>query len=99
MSDNLTDMIKKFWAEVYAAQRKKKVKPPSSLSKGVPINESDKLAVHPSQCDEAEAHAKKRGVPTEFERKSGRPRFLSRAHQKAYCKAYGVHNLDGGYGD
>ena len=102
---NLAELTGKFWAEVHAAQLKKKAKPVLSLSKGVPVNLSDALAVHPSQCVEAEAHAKKHGVPTQFERKYGRPIFVSRAHQKRYLKIVrlpngsGVHNSDGGYGD
>jgi hypothetical protein len=37
-------------------------------------------------------------VPTEF-LPDGRPIMRSRAHQKAYLKAYGFKNRDGGYGD
>ena len=56
------------------------------------------LKVHPKQVQEAIASAKKRGVPTEFDR-TGKPLFTSRAHKKAYLKAYGYVNFDGGYGD
>lgn len=59
---------------------------------------SDALAVHPTQVAEAVADAKKKGVPTSFEA-DGRPIITSRAHQKAYLKAYGFHNRDGGFGD
>jgi hypothetical protein len=61
--------------------------------------ESISLGVHPRQAAEAEALAKARGVPTEFNRENGRPVFTSRAHQKAYCKTHGFRNNDGGYGD
>jgi hypothetical protein len=63
---------------------------PSHLSEG--------LAVHPRQVQEATQDAQYRGVPTEF-RPDGRPVMRSRAHQKAYLRAYGFHNRDGGYGD
>lgn len=59
---------------------------------------SDALAVTPRQAQAYEADAKRKGVPTEFA-KDGRPIMRSRAHQKAYLKAYGFHNNDGGYGD
>ena len=71
---------------------------PCSLS-AVPPNVSDALAVHPLRCEEAEADARAKGVPTEFEREFGRPVFTSREHQKRYLKAYGYRNHDGGYGD
>ena len=59
---------------------------------------SDALAVHPTQVAEAVADAKHKGVPTRFEA-DGRPVITSRAHQKAYLRAYGFTNRDGGYGD
>ncbi len=59
---------------------------------------SDALAVHPRQVKEATESAKMHGVPTDFTR-DGRPLIRSRSHQKAYLKAYGFHNKDGGYGD
>lgn len=70
---------------------------PCSLS-AVPINYSDSVAVHPKQVAEAIEDARKKGVPTDF-LPDGRPVFTSRAHQKAYIKAYRIHNNDGGYGD
>lgn len=59
---------------------------------------SEALAVHPKQVEEATASAKAKGVPTEFT-PDGRPVIRSRAHQKAYLKAYRYYNKDGGYGD
>jgi len=70
---------------------------PSSLS-STPANVSDALACHPKDVESYRQDAKRRGVPTEFQR-DGRPVMTSRAHQKAYLKAYGYHNNDGGYGD
>lgn len=63
-----------------------------------PANISESLAVHPKQVQEAVADAKAKGVPTEF-LPDGRPVFTSRAHQKAYLKAYNFRNNDGSYGD
>ena len=60
--------------------------------------ESISLGVHPTQVAEATESARAKGVPTEF-KPNGRPVFTSRAHQKAYCRAYGFRNNDGGYGD
>lgn len=70
---------------------------PSSLS-STPPHLSEGLSVHPDQVQEAIEDAKRKGVPTEF-RPDGRPVMRSRAHQKAYLKAYGFHNRDGGFGD
>ncbi len=63
-----------------------------------PSHLSDALAVHPRRVAEATRDAIKRGVPTEF-LPDGRPVMRSRAHQKAYLRAYGFRNNDGGYGD
>lgn len=59
---------------------------------------SDALAVHPKQVEEAIADAKAKGVPTDFQ-PDGRPILTSRSHRKAYNKAYGFHDRQGGYGD
>jgi hypothetical protein len=70
---------------------------PTSLT-GTSPHASEALAVHPGQVQEAVESAKRMGVPTEF-LPDGRPIMRSRAHQKAYLKAYGFKNRDGGYGD
>jgi hypothetical protein len=59
---------------------------------------SDALAVHPKQVQEATENAAAKGVPTEF-LPDGRPVMRTRAHRKAYLKAYGFRDNDGGYGD
>ena len=59
---------------------------------------SDGLAVVPKRIKEAEAKCLKHGVPTDFTT-DGRPVLRTRAHRKAYLKAYGYHDNDGGYGD
>lgn len=61
-------------------------------------NKSRALKVRAKDAAKAEADARAKGVPTRFDRE-GHPLFESRAHQKAYCRAYGVVNHDGGYGD
>jgi hypothetical protein len=60
---------------------------------------SDALAVHPSQVQEAYDDSVKKGVPTQFDKKTGQPEFRSRQHRRDYLKAYGVRDRDGGYGD
>ena len=70
---------------------------PTSLVGWKPIL-SDALAVHPLDVEEAVEDAKRKGVPTEF-LPDGRPILASRGHRKAYLKAYGFHDKDGGYGD
>lgn len=59
---------------------------------------SDALAVHPRQVQEATENAKAKGVPTDF-LPDGRPILTSRSHRKAYLRAYGFHDNNGGYGD
>lgn len=59
---------------------------------------SKSAAVHRRQVKEAEEHAKALGVPTDYT-PEGEPVFTSRAHQKRFAKAHGMHNYDGGYGD
>lgn len=60
--------------------------------------ESDALAIHPDQIPEAEAHAEKHGVPTQFI-EDGRPIFTSREHRRKYMRSVGVHDRRGGYSD
>ena len=59
---------------------------------------SDAAGVHPSQVGEAVADARAKGVPTEFT-KDGGAVFRSRQHRKEFCKAYGMPDKSGGYGD
>jgi len=60
---------------------------------------SEALAVHPKQIPEARDFLKARGVQdTQFD-SWGRPKLVSRKHRKDVCRAFGVHDLDGGYGD
>lgn len=84
------------------AKRKRRRKPAAAKrgsTNGIvkPLH-SEALAVNPKQIPEAIEDARKKGVPTDFD-KLGRPIFTSRAHAKAYQKAYGYFNRDAGYGD
>ncbi len=81
---------KEFWRRFPPAQEA--ATGPCSLS-SVPKMVSSSVAVHPDQVEEAVESAKRKGVPTEFQR-DGRPVFTSRAHQRRYLKAYAMHNND-----
>lgn len=59
---------------------------------------SDAMGVHPQQVDEFHKDSVRRGVPTEFTR-DGRAIFESASHRKRYCREYGFHDRNGGYGD
>lgn len=54
---------------------------------------SEAVAVHPRQRQEAIDSAKSKGVPVEVDR-IGRIKFTSQRHQRAYLRAYGMHNND-----
>lgn len=60
---------------------------------------SDALGVGLDQIDDAIAHSREIGVPTDFDRKTGEAIFRSRGHRKRYCEATGYVDRDGGYGD
>jgi hypothetical protein len=59
---------------------------------------SDAMAVDPSQITEAVEDARKRGVPTDFDR-DGRAVFTGPGHRKRYCEAYGTFTKNAGYSD
>ena len=59
---------------------------------------SDAAGVHPDQIKEAHQHSIKIGIPTEFT-PDGRAVFTGRKHRKDYCRAIGLHDRNGGYGD
>lgn len=59
---------------------------------------SDAAGVAPEQVGEAMAHADSIGIPTRF-LSDGRAVFESRKHRKDYCRAIGLHDRNGGYGD
>ena len=58
----------------------------------------DAVGVGDGQQKEAYEDSVKMGVPTRFD-SEGRAEFLSRAHRKRYCEAYGFFDKSGGYGD
>tara|TARA_R100000458_G_scaffold41260_1_gene38898 strand:- start:1071 stop:1445 length:375 start_codon:yes stop_codon:yes gene_type:complete len=60
---------------------------------------SDAAGVHPDQIGEARKEAKRFGVPTNFDGKTGQAIFTSRSHRAEYLKAKGYHDRNGGYGD
>jgi len=60
---------------------------------------SDAAGVHPSQIKEATENAAKKGVPTNFDSKTGQAIFESRGHRKKYLKAHGLRDRNAGYGD
>lgn len=55
--------------------------------------------VHPSQVSEMQRKAEAKGVPTEFDKKTGDAVFRNRKHRTKFCKAFGYKDRDGGYGD
>jgi len=59
---------------------------------------SEALAVHPLDARAAAEDSRAKGVPTDFDHQ-GRPVFTSRAHRKAYFKAYRYYDRNAGYGD
>ncbi|MGH2272166.1 hypothetical protein ACQ9LF_10235 [Anaerohalosphaeraceae bacterium U12dextr] len=59
---------------------------------------SDAAGVHPSQIKEAYDHSVRIGIPTQFA-PDGRAIFTGREHRKNYCRAIGLHDRNGGYGD
>tara|TARA_R100001594_G_scaffold15045_1_gene31749 strand:- start:118 stop:483 length:366 start_codon:yes stop_codon:yes gene_type:complete len=60
---------------------------------------SDAAGVHPEQAKEFTELSAKRGVPTEFDSKTGQAIFTSRKHRAQYLKSAGMHDRNGGYGD
>jgi hypothetical protein len=60
---------------------------------------SDAAGCHPLQAAEYERDAAERGVPTEFDRRTGQAIFRSREHRKRYCESRGIYDRSGGYGD
>ena len=78
--------------EFHAAfpKRSLAVPPAGPALTGWPIV-SDALAVHPKQVKEAEAAARKHGVPTEFT-PLGQPILRDRNHRRRYMKVRGVYD-------
>lgn len=60
---------------------------------------SDAAGVNPEEVNAAQDEAKRRGVPTEFDRDTGQAVFRSRSHRKEFCKAFHLRDQDAGYGD
>lgn len=60
---------------------------------------SDAAGVHPSQASEASEEMARLGVPTRFDSDTGQAIFESRAHRRAFLRAKGMYDRNGGYGD
>ena len=60
---------------------------------------SDAAGVNPVQCQEFSENSVKKGVPTEFDSKTGQAIFTSRSHRAKYLRLRGMHDHNGGYGD
>ena len=60
---------------------------------------SDACGVHPSQVGDAYQHSVAKGVPTQFDQRTGQAIFTDRIHRKRYLAAHGFHDRNGGYGD
>jgi hypothetical protein len=95
--DLLRDALDRFYDEIRKPRRRRGGRAGDALVGWKELH-CEALGVHPKQIKEAEADAKRKGVPVDFD-KQGRPVFTSRKQYKAYCNAYGVFNRDGGYGD
>lgn len=89
--------------EVDKAEFDRQTMPPVTLAEGIsgkadkkrrkrgyPIK-SVSMAVHSTQVEEAAAHDRKLGVPTEYT-KGGRPIWRDASHRKAFMKIHGVHD-------
>jgi hypothetical protein len=58
------------------------------------------LGVHPRQIPELQRLLKRRGVrATQFDQRTGDCLVEDRSHVNDICKARGMRNQDGGYGD
>ncbi len=60
---------------------------------------SDAAGVHPDQVGEYRKDSMRKGVPTDFDPKTGQAIFKSRSHRAQYLKSYGMHDRNGGYSD
>jgi hypothetical protein len=60
---------------------------------------SDAAGVHPSQAIDFMKDSAQKGVPTEFDTKTGQAIFTGRKHRAKYLKTMGMHDRSGGYGD
>jgi hypothetical protein len=69
--------------------------PPSGpATKGWPLR-SDACGCHPSQVAQFESDATRKGVPTEFDKKTGEAIFRDKSHRRNYLKAFGYHDRNG----
>jgi|TARA_R100000388_G_C7198686_1_gene137350 hypothetical protein len=60
---------------------------------------SDAAGVHPTQVGDFRKDSEQKGVPTDFDPKTGQAIFKSRSHRARYLKTYNMHDRNGGYSD
>ncbi len=60
---------------------------------------SDGAGCHPGQIPDMEAHAKSRGVTTQYDQSTGQAIFRDRTHRSKHLKAFDLHDNDAGYSD
>lgn len=60
---------------------------------------SDAMGVHPDQIPEVEAHSRRVGVPTRFDKDTGQAILTSPDHRRRYAKAIGLIDRNAGYSD
>lgn len=60
---------------------------------------SEGAAVHPDQCELAEARNKLHGVNVTYDRETGEAIFPDRNERRKLLKVERFHDRDGGYGD
>lgn len=68
--------------------------PCGGMSSSVWPKESAAAGVAPEQVQEAMAHDRESGVPTEYNRRTGDAIFTSTAHQRKYLKLHGLVDRD-----
>ena len=61
--------------------------------------ESDAAGVAVDQVAEVSEYVRARGVPTDFNPKTGNPIFTSQRHRKRFCEVTNMYDRNAGYGD
>ena len=61
--------------------------------------ESDAAGVAVDQVSECAKYVAERGVPTEFNPKTGNPIFTSQNHRKRFCEVTNLYDRNAGFGD
>jgi hypothetical protein len=61
--------------------------------------ESDAAGVGVEQVAQCSEYVRQRGVPTDFNPKTGNPIFTSQNHRKRFCEVTNLYDRNAGYGD